>query len=569
MKFIMSQIPIYLKSNVKNKWNVKFLIAFSALLLGQIILYSYLFHVIMEYEGKEHSTLSGLYWTLTVMSTLGFGDITFSSDLGRGFTLVVLFSGIIFFMLMLPFTFIRFIYQPWIEEKNRTRVPTSVSESLCDHVIVAGYNMVAENIIERLIQYNIEYIILVPDSDLALSLIDKGYNVVLGEFDDIRTYHKTGAIRSLMVIALCDDLKNTNIASTVRELSQTIPILSSVESEDSIDILELAGSSYVYHFIKILGESFAKRSIVSGVKANIIGSFNELCIAEISAKHSKIDGLTIAKSHFREKSNLNIVGIWQNNKLILPKPDFLITPNSNLLVSGSEENILTWVNNQQNTENNSNKQAHAIILGGGRVGKEIARCFQDQNIDFKVIEKSKQNIIENDPRYILGSAADINILEKGGIKTAQSVLITTHSDDLNIYLTIYCRKLRPDVQIISRATLERNANSLYAAGANVVMVHSSIAANIVLNLLSPGKVTMLTEGLDIFKVEAHPDLIKTTIKNSLIRETTDCNIVAIKTKEGLKINPSPSYLIKPGDELILLGTEEAEKKFTDKYGFKN
>ena len=37
-----------------------------------------------------------------------------------------------------------------------------------------------------------------------------------------------------------------------------------------------------------------------------------------------------------------------------------------------------------------------------------------------------------------------------------AVVITTHDDDVNVYLTLYCRRLRGDIQIISRATLERN-----------------------------------------------------------------------------------------------------------------
>ena len=49
-----------------------------------ILLYTVLFHLLMDYEGQEHTWLTGFYWTLTVMSTLGFGDITFHTDLGRG-----------------------------------------------------------------------------------------------------------------------------------------------------------------------------------------------------------------------------------------------------------------------------------------------------------------------------------------------------------------------------------------------------------------------------------------------------------------------------------------------------
>src|SRR5690606_39416693 len=35
-------------------------------------LYSVLFHWIMATEGRDHSWATGVYWTLTVMSTLGF-----------------------------------------------------------------------------------------------------------------------------------------------------------------------------------------------------------------------------------------------------------------------------------------------------------------------------------------------------------------------------------------------------------------------------------------------------------------------------------------------------------------
>ena len=67
-----------------------------------ITIYSVGFHLLMQREGQEHSWMTGFYWTLTVMSTLGFGDITFHSDLGRLFSIVVLLSGMIFLLVLLP-----------------------------------------------------------------------------------------------------------------------------------------------------------------------------------------------------------------------------------------------------------------------------------------------------------------------------------------------------------------------------------------------------------------------------------------------------------------------------------
>ena len=89
---------------------------------------------------------------------------------------------------------------------------------------------------------------------------------------------------------------------------------------------------------------------------------------------------------------------------------------------------------------------------------------------------------------------------RAGIKKAPSIIITTHDDPTNIYLTIYCRRLSPDIQIICRANLERNISKLHTAGADLVMSYASMAANTILNLLKPGELLMLAEGLNIFRV---------------------------------------------------------------------
>jgi Trk K+ transport system NAD-binding subunit len=99
---------------------------------------------------------------------------------------------------------------------------------------------------------------------------------------------------------------------------------------------------------------------------------------------------------------------------------------------------------------------------------------------------------------------------------------------LNIYLTIYCRRLRPDIQIISRATLDRNISILHTAGANLVMSAASLAANTIFNLLISDKVLMVSEGLNIFRVTTHPSLANKTLRESQIREETGCTIIAIQ-----------------------------------------
>ena len=120
MKYLPSQILFFFRNKTTQR-NLALLAKFFALLVAVICVYSVLFHVLMLYEGREYSWVTGFYWALTVMSTLGFGDITFSTDLGLLFTILVLTSGVVFLMIMLPFSYIQFFYAPWPRWRRPSR----------------------------------------------------------------------------------------------------------------------------------------------------------------------------------------------------------------------------------------------------------------------------------------------------------------------------------------------------------------------------------------------------------------------------------------------------------------
>jgi membrane protein required for beta-lactamase induction len=88
MKFLTTQVTLFLQ-NKPDRQNFKLLLRFLAVLLLLVLVFSVLFHLLMLKEGRTFSWITGFYWTLTVMSTLGFGDITFDSDIGRGFFMFV------------------------------------------------------------------------------------------------------------------------------------------------------------------------------------------------------------------------------------------------------------------------------------------------------------------------------------------------------------------------------------------------------------------------------------------------------------------------------------------------
>jgi Trk K+ transport system NAD-binding subunit len=559
MKYLPSQLFYFLENKTIKK-NIPILVKFLLVILVTIILYSTLFHFIMENEGRQYSWITGFYWTLTVMSTLGFGDITFTGDVGRFFSMVVLLTGIIFLLILLPFTVIRFFYAPWLESQTQLRTPRELSGGTNNHVIITNYEPIAMSLIKHLRQYNFDYVIAVNNTQAATELLDLNLKVVIGELDKPETYRKLRVDKAAVVFVNNDDMLNTNIIATIREVSEHVPIITTAEAYDAIDILELAGATHVFQFTKMLGIAMAHHTRGISKRTNIIGSFGETLIAQAHAAFTTYEGKKLVESRLREITGVNVVGIWQRGRFEIPRPETVINPSSTLLLSGSAEHFKKY---DDFVGSSRTFLAPVVILGGGRVGQAAAEVLEDLGIEYRVLEKNK-DIIKKDKSYILGDAADIHALERAGIaEETPSVLITTRSDDINIYLTIYCRELRPHIQIISRATSDRNISKLYSVGADMVMSYASMGANKILNILMPDKVLMLAEGLTVFKAQVPDSLAGKTLAESQIRKRTGCNVVAINADGIFNINPEPTAHMNKNDELVLISTTEAAKNFTD------
>jgi Trk K+ transport system NAD-binding subunit len=281
-----------------------------------IVTYSVLFHYIMQYEGKDYSWVTGFYWTLTVMSTLGFGDITFSSDLGRAFSIFVLLSGMLSLLILLPFTFIQFFYAPWLEAQSKARAPRELPEDIQDHVIITHYNPISRALMDKLEQYNYKYVLLVSDLTKALEYYDQGYKVVFGELDDPETYKKIRVNQAAMVVSLGNDMVNSNISNTVREMDEEVTIVATANSADSIDLLKMAGCDHVIRMGDMMGRALSRRTIGQDSRVHVIGRFGNLVVAEAMAFNTPLVGKMLKESKLREKMGINLIGIWARGELL-------------------------------------------------------------------------------------------------------------------------------------------------------------------------------------------------------------------------------------------------------------
>jgi voltage-gated potassium channel len=545
----------------RHRSNLRVLFGFIGLLVLIVVVFSLLFQGLMAREGQDHSWLTGVYWTIVAMSTLGFGDVTFASDLGRMFSVLVVITGTMFMLVILPFTFIQFFYAPWLEARDAARAPRQLPSSTKGHVLLTGYGPVDKVLIQRLRQFRTPFAVLVPDLPTALALDAEGVPVMLGELDDPETYVRARADQAALVVATLSDPDNTNVAATVREHSSTVPIAALASSAASVDILEMAGCQQVVQLGDVLGRALARRVFGRDGRSHIIGQLDDLAIAEAAAAGTPLVGKTVREADLRGRFDLNVAGAWERGRFTLGRPDIVITANTMLLLSGTQERLAAYDAEFAAPRTAANL---TVIIGGGRVGRVTARALAERGLDYRIVEQVRGRSL--DPaKTVEGDAADLDVLNDAGLKEATSVVVTTHEDAVNIYLTLYCRKLRPDMLILSRSTLERNATTLHRAGADFVFSYASMGASTILNTLRGHRMLFVAEGLDVFTTPVPQVLVGKTLADSHLRQKTGCSVLAIRVGEQAAVPVDVSMPLPDGAEMILIGDREAEDRFFSRY----
>ncbi len=306
---------------------------------------------------------------------------------------------------------------------------------------------------------------------------------------------------------------NCNVAFTVREQSEKVPIVTTANTASSVDILELAGSTHVLQLGDIMGRALARHSISTDARAHLLGRFGEVCIAEATAAGTPLAGKTLAEIDTRALAGLTIAGLWKRGAFEVPRPDSRIDATSVLLLAGTAEQLESY-NELFCIYHNAG--APVVIIGGGRVGRAAGKVPRAGRRRVSHRRGARRPRARSRALRHRATPPRLEVLERAGLRETPTVIITPHEDDTNIYLTLYCRKLRPDVQIIARASLEKNVSTLHRAGADFVMSYASMGANSIFNQLKSSDVTIVAEGLSVFPAPVPDSLVGTSLAGSAL-----------------------------------------------------
>ena len=198
---------------------------------------------------REHfdaidTILDAFWYTLVTASTVGYGDVTPTTQLGRLFGISVLLLGTASFGIALTA-----LLGPVIESRFASalgRMTQTQLEALEGHVIVAGYGDLTEPILGELVADGRPFVVVVNDEATASRLGERDLNVVVGDPSDEETFDRVGIDRADAVVAATNnDGDDALTILTANQLNPGIRIVASATERENEAKLRRAGANAV------------------------------------------------------------------------------------------------------------------------------------------------------------------------------------------------------------------------------------------------------------------------------------------------------------------------------------
>lgn len=225
-----------------------------------------------------------------------------------------------------------------------------------------------------------------------------------------------------------------------------------------------------------------------------------------------------------------------------------------------------------NRKNKKTKmEKHVVVVGYGRNGDQVVKELLTTGSNIVVIDENHDIVINNmgNPiRFIEGDATDDEILIKGDVKTARSLITTLPNDADNLFVVLTARALNPNLKIISRASSDSSEKKLRMAGVDSIVMPERVGGAHMATLVAKPDLVEFLEHLtlhdtteaqltEIMCTQLPEEFLNKPIKEIGIRSKSGANIIGFKTATGeLIINPTKDTKLVQNSKLFVLGTRE-------------
>jgi len=210
-----------------------------------------------------------------------------------------------------------------------------------------------------------------------------------------------------------------------------------------------------------------------------------------------------------------------------------------------------------------------VVLGLGRFGKSVATTLAEGGCEVLVVDVDENiiNEIADQVTYaVKADATDADTLKTLGISNFDGAIIGMGENlEASVMATILVKELGIPY-VLTKAHSELHARILKKVGADmVVFPEKETGIRIANNLMSDNffDAIELSSTFSLMDIEALDIWIGKSLRDLKLRTTLKINVIGIRKKENLNINPAADDAIEKGDVLVIIGNNETLNKLAN------
>ena len=210
-----------------------------------------------------------------------------------------------------------------------------------------------------------------------------------------------------------------------------------------------------------------------------------------------------------------------------------------------------------------------LIIGGGRVGKELAKRLEERGENVLILERDDEVAKTRRSEGFsvrLANGTDVEELAAAGVENAKTVIAATGDDDTNL-LVAQLSKSKFDVEtVIARVCKPDNRDAFEQLGVEAVSAPTSTAwaiDNLVERPALSKWMTELGESGDVQEVEVTDESLVGQSVAAINPDLPDGCMIALLTRNGENTVPSGDQTLELGDHLTVIGPRENVKDAVD------
>jgi voltage-gated potassium channel len=291
------------------------------------------------------SFADSLYATVQTLTTVGYGDVTPQTALGRYFAVVIMLIGVGGVALGAS-TIVQSVVQSELLSTFGQRRQSKRMSKLHDHFIICGSGRVGSHLVRDLLAANESFVVIENDQDRAAEFSQKGVNVLVADAT-LEESLREARVESARGLAAClpNDADNVYVVLTARDLNPDLRIVARAAEEQAEAKLLRAGANHVVaptiiggHRIAVALTKPAVSEFMDSITANELGLVFEQ--VEVDAA-SSLAGRLLSETPIRSELDVVIISIRRRDgqAIFSPGGECKIEPGDILIAIGQAEGL--------------------------------------------------------------------------------------------------------------------------------------------------------------------------------------------------------------------------------------